>query len=364
MTRAKSKPASGRARKWILRINLFFVLLLLLTYITPFVSPESWSWLTLLTLMYPVLLLINAIFAGIWIFSGHVYSLFSLAVLLIGFGHHSRYVKLFSLPDDTAQCTESIQLMTYNMRGLNMVPAKKGVGVNEKIELLHEALSEREAFPDILCIQEGTKGEQIAIRFGLDHCIHGPKSSLWIASRYPVISHGVLPGEENSTSCMWADIKTPSGTIRVYNMHLVSNRVTHTAAELIEGMDLQNQNTWSNIKFIISRYKKTTGKRAKEARALRDHMQDCKYPVIIAGDGNDTPLSHTYHILSDGMKDSFRQRGYGVSTTYESKLPMLRIDYFFGSKEVSFKEHHTLHLNYSDHYPVTTGICLKGRTSS
>jgi endonuclease/exonuclease/phosphatase family metal-dependent hydrolase len=93
-------------------------------------------------------------------------------------------------------------------------------------------------------------------------------------------------------------------------------------------------------------------------------MSTCKYPVVIAGDGNDTPLSNTYHILAKGLRDSFKERGYGLSTTYESTLPMLRIDYFFGTPEIRFKEHHTHHLTYSDHYPVSAGICIQGRTGS
>jgi endonuclease/exonuclease/phosphatase family metal-dependent hydrolase len=141
-------------------------------------------------------------------------------------------------------------------------------------------------------------------------------------------------------------------------MHLVSNRVTNTTEELIQDMDLQSGSTWSNIRFIVGRYISTTRKRAKEAVALREHMKKCKYPILIAGDGNDTPLSNTYHVLADGLKDSFKQRGFGVSTTYESKLPLLRIDYFFGSAGVHFREHQTHHIRYSDHFPVSAGICL------
>lgn len=364
MTQARSKKKAGVLKKWALGANLFFIILLLLTYATPYVRVESWGWLSLLALTYPFMLLINGLFALGWLLSGNWYSIFSLAALLIGFGHHMRYVKLFSIPDSAADCKTSIQMMTYNMRGLSMVPVPTGAGVQAKIDELYEALVDLEEFPDIICIQEGSKGEQIAKRFGLEHAVHAPKSTLWVLSKFPILKHGVLPGQENSASCMWADIKTPSGVLRVYNMHLVSNRVTNTTESLIQEMDLQNESTWNDIRFIVGRYKRTTQKRAKEALALREHMSDCKYPVVIAGDGNDTPLSNTYHVLSAGLRDSFKERGFGLSTTYESTLPMLRIDYFFGTSDVRFKEHHTHHLTYSDHYPVSTGICIQSRTSS
>jgi endonuclease/exonuclease/phosphatase family metal-dependent hydrolase len=254
--------------------------------------------------------------------------------------------------------------MSYNMRGLSMVPVKQGTGIEGKIDSLYNALQELKEFPDILCLQEASRGDLIAKRFGMKNSLHAPKSSLWLLSRYPILKHGELEGEEISPSAMWADIKTPQGVLRVYNMHLVTNRVTNTTEELIQDMDLKNENTWHNIRFIISRYKQTTKLRAIEAQALRNHLSKSPYPSVIAGDGNDTPLSNTFHLLSEGLKDSFFERGSGLSTTYDSTLPLLRIDYLLGSSSIYFKDHFTHHLRYSDHYPVSTGICINSQAGS
>jgi endonuclease/exonuclease/phosphatase family metal-dependent hydrolase len=364
MTRARSSPKTGLLKKWILVINCCFIFLLLLTYATPYVTVEKWGWLSLLALTYPFILFVNGLFAIGWIFFKSWYAAFSIAAILIGLPNHLRYVKLFSVPDSEANCEESIQLMTYNMRGLSMINVKKGAGIEGKIDSVYSALNDLEEFPDILCLQEAASGDLIANRFGMKHSLHAPKSSLWILSRYPIIKHGDLDGEETSPSCMWADIKTPQGMLRVYNMHLVSNRVTNTAAELIQEMDLKDENTWYNIRFIVRRYKQTTKLRAIEAKTIRTHLSNSPYPSIIAGDGNDTPLSHTYHLLSDGLKDSFKDRGSGLSTTYDSSLPLLRIDYMLGTSSVFFKNHNTHHLRYSDHYPVSAGICLQPLSGS
>ncbi len=364
MTQAKNKTKSGLLKKWVLWTNFSFILLLLLTYLTPYVSVEKWGWLSLLALTYPFVMLINGLFGLGWIFFRSGYAAFSILAILSGTGQHMRYVKLFSNRGKQTPCEESIRLMSYNMRGLSMVPVKKGTGIEGKIDSLFHALNDLEEFPDILCLQEAARGDLISQRFGLEHSLHAAKSSLWLLSRYPIIKHGELDGEETSPSCMWADIKTPQGMLRVYNMHLVSNRVTNTTEELIQDMDLKNENTWSNIRFIVSRYKNTTMKRAIEARTLRNHLDQSPYPAIIAGDGNDTPLSNTFHLLAENMKDSFKERGSGLSTTYESKLPLLRIDYLLGTANVVFKDHFTHHLNYSDHYPVSTGICIQPATGS
>lgn len=364
MTRARNSPKKGLLKKWILAINCCFIFLLILTYITPYVAVEKWGWLSLLALTYPFIMFANGLFAMGWIFFRSRYAAFSIVAILIGLPNHLAYVKLFSVPDREANCEESIHLMTYNMRGLSMVTVKKGAGIEGKIDSVYNALHDLEEFPDILCLQEAASGDLIAKRFGMNHSLRAPKSSLWILSRYPIMKHGDLDGEETSPSCMWADIKTPQGMLRVYNMHLVSNRVTNTAAELIEEMDLKDENTWHNIRFIVSRYKQTTKLRSIEAKTIRTHLSKSPYPSVIAGDGNDTPLSHTYHLLSDGLKDSFKDRGSGLSTTYDSSLPLLRIDYMLGTTSIFFKNHNTHHLRHSDHYPVSTGICLQALAGS
>ena len=356
MTRARNNSRKGLLTKWILGINLAFIFLLLLTYITPWIRVEKWGWLSLLALTYPFVSIINGLFAAGWLFFRNRYALLSLIALLVGWGHHSKYVHL--LPGSEPKCAEPIQIMTYNMRGLSLVPAKKGASVETKINMLRDTLIGAGETPDILCIQEGTKGDLIAKAFGLKHSLHAPKSSLWLLSKYPVVKQGELDGAETSPSCMWADLKTPQGIIRVYNMHLVSNRVTNTAEELIEDMDLNNENTWQNIRFIVNRYRKTTKLRAQEARTISDHIHSSPHPVVVLGDGNDPPLSNTYHTLTKGLKDSFRKSGSGLSTTYASKVPLLRIDYILGTPEISFTHHITHKLNYSDHYPVSTDICL------
>ena len=260
MTRAKSKSGAGRFKKLMLALNLFVILLLALTYVTPYIAVEKWRWFSLFALAYPFTLLANVLFAIGWTFFRSWYALLSLIAILFGIGFHLRYIQIFPSGKKIADCEESIRILTYNMRGMAMVPVKKDAGINVKIDSVYSALTDLNELPDIICLQEAYKGDVIARRFGLDHAIHGPKSSLWLLSRYPILKHGHLEGAEESPSAMWADIKTPQGTLRVYNMHLVSNRVTNTTEELIQEMDLQNENTWNNIKFIVYRYRYTSQK--------------------------------------------------------------------------------------------------------
>lgn len=364
MTRAKNKTRQSGWKKLILLINLFAIFFLALTYATPHISVERWGWLSLLSLAYPFTLLANVLFASGWIFFRSWYALLSIIAILAGLSHHQRYIQFFPGGNKKAECEESIRILSYNLKGLTMVPVKGDANYSIRVDSLYNALTDLKEIPDIICLQEAHKGDLIGKRFGLKYSIHGPKSSLWLASRFPILKHGYLDGAAESPSAIWADIETPQGTLRVYNMHLVSNRVTNTAEELIHDMDLKNENTWNKIKFIMGRYRFTTQKRALEALAIRKHMSSCKFPTIIAGDGNDPPVSHTYKVLKEGLQDSFVEKGFGVSTTYESKLPLLRIDYLLATNEILFKDHATYHISYSDHYPVSAGICLTSRSGS
>lgn len=361
MRQAKSKSRSS---------GIFYIativaaILLALCYITPYISVKTWGWLSLLALAYPFFLIINAAFAIGWFLRGRMATVIPLVVLLAGWSFHRSYFKLFSLPVTSKACEQSIRCTSYNVRGLSLVKVAEGGGHEKKIDTLYKALSKRNELPDIFAIQELSKGDAVANRFGLKHKYHAPNSTLWLFSRYPLNQTGYIQGTEKNPCALWADVKTPQGVLRVYNIHLASNRVTNTAEELLSDIDKSNRIKWQNVKFILSRYLRTTRQRAEEAADLQSHIASSPFPVMITGDMNDTPLSNTYHILSQNLNDAFRKRGYGLSTTYRSHLPLLRIDYILASTEIQFITYDTHIFPFSDHYPVSTGICFKQKGGS
>jgi len=331
------------------------ILLLLLAYMTPYVPVRQWGWLSLLALAYPFLLLANFAFALTWFVIGKWQAWLSLAVLLLGWPVHARYFKLFAWPAGKV-CDAPMTCVSYNVRGFSLVQAEGDMPV--KADTLKRAFARRHVSPDILCLQEAVKADAIGKSFGLKQVYHAPKSTLWLFTRYPIRKKGTIDGAEISPCALWADLETPSGMVRVYNIHLVSNRVTNTTRELLDDIQDRDGNRWGNIKFIVSRYRRTTTERADEATRLREHVAASPYPVVITGDANDTPISNTFRILSNGLHDSFRERGAGLATTYRSLYPLLRIDYALGSPGIRFTRHETPGLSHSDHSPVVARFCL------
>jgi len=68
-------------------------------------------------------------------------------------------------------------------------------------------------------------------------------------------------------------------------------------------------------------------RRARQAESLKSQIRKSPYPVIIAGDFNDTPVSYSYRKIRKGLNDSFVRSGYGAGFTYRGNYPANRIDY-------------------------------------
>ena len=68
-------------------------------------------------------------------------------------------------------------------------------------------------------------------------------------------------------------------------------------------------------------------KRSLQAQLVKSYINKSPYPVIVAGDFNDTPVSYTYGKIRKGLNDSFVTSGYGAGFTYKGNYPPNRIDY-------------------------------------
>jgi endonuclease/exonuclease/phosphatase family metal-dependent hydrolase len=104
---------------------------------------------------------------------------------------------------------------------------------------------------------------------------------------------------------------------------------------------------------ILRRLKREFVNRANLVEILHDSIQASPYPVILCGDFNDTPSSYTYSILSDDLKDAFRNSGNGAGKTYSGPFPSFRIDYMFHDPKITSTAYRTIKEKLSDHYPIT-----------
>jgi endonuclease/exonuclease/phosphatase (EEP) superfamily protein YafD len=85
---------------------------------------------------------------------------------------------------------------------------------------------------------------------------------------------------------------------------------------------------------------------------VKNYINRSPYPVIVAGDFNDTPVSYSYRKIRKGLNDSFVESGYGAGFTYHGNYPPNRIDYILYGNDLVSTNFSILRVRYSDHYPI------------
>jgi endonuclease/exonuclease/phosphatase family metal-dependent hydrolase len=327
-----------------------------LAYVCPSVNPASFSWLSFFGTAFPWFLLANLILLGMWTWRGSRFALYHLGILAFGWQHITGFIG-FDFGKDAVP-ENAIRIVTQNLGGIYM--GKEATDAwREKRASAYALFLKENGFPDIVCTQE-TSGKfyrLLAKKMEYPYTFNLKKGTV-ILSRFPIVAGGDVPFEKTSNSTLWADIKVgEKKVVRVYNVHLQSNRVTKTTTKVIQKGDLDEGETWQDIGFVLGRVGSATSLRAEQAQKLREHIAACKLPVIICGDFNDTPNSYVYSQLSDGFHDTFRQKALGLGTTFSGALPLLRIDYILTEKSITtFSCRTNRDADFSDHYPVFVAL--------
>ncbi len=207
---------------------------------------------------------------------------------------------------------------------------------------------------DVICFQEFSrkKGllDRVAKSTGLDYYYKPDNVALAIFSKYPITNKAIV--DQGNNGSIYASIDYKGKSVNIYNVHLKSNRISDEANRMIEEKELGEKQTWLGIRSVLRKIKHASKIRVDQAKKISAHIQKKKSNVILCGDFNETPQSYVYRILSNGLKDSFCERGSGMGSTYAGKIPALRIDYIFAGNQVEVDEHKILKAAVSDHYPV------------
>ena len=334
--------------------NILLILATLAAYLSPFINPDAFWLFTFAGVAYPFLLLGNLFFILFWAWRRNRYFLFSLACVLAGLGYLTGFFGFHFFQNEPGK--NDLKVMTYNVADLRGFESEKGEKREQKVAKL-ERFAEKYGQPGILCTQE-SKGENTisALRnaFGFTHYFKAKSTAIF--SKYPFVRQDAILFENSSNSCVWADLKTPAGVVRVYSVHLQSNRMSYTANKIATEGDLREKQTWRDIRFVFSRYKQAVQVRARQARMVAKHIAQSPHPVIVCGDFNDPPVSYVYRLLSENLQDSFCEKGGGLGTTFAGRLPFLRIDYVLADERFKVLSHRVPKLELSDHLPVLVSL--------
>ncbi len=333
--------------KLIFLINSVLAFVLLLSYSLPYISPSTFPLLSVLSLAVPLLLVINGCFLCYWAARLKKQLLLSLLILLLGLSHLKSLYKFGG--NTKATITDQLTLLSYNVHQFDRfdwIKDNKTVGKD-----ISDFVKEQE--PMIFCAQEFYYSPNIDFSYFkykyIDFNNNTNEVGQAIYSQLPIINKGTLKFERTANNAVFVDVRYKRDTIRIYNVHFQSHRISPNAKAL------QREAAQKLLKRISGSFVK----QQTQMEQVLEHMKKSPYKNIVAGDFNNTAYSYIYDKFREqGLVDTFKERGSGFGKTYDFRFFPTRIDFILADEafKIDFFENHDFLL--SDHYPVMTGLAL------
>jgi endonuclease/exonuclease/phosphatase family metal-dependent hydrolase len=334
--------------------NIVLTVLTFLAYVLPFLAPKLFPILSVLTLILPLFLILNGLFFVYWLIQFKKQIFLSGLVLLIGITFINKFYKFSAINLPSSE--KDFVVMSYNVRLFNLFDWLPNTDV---VTYIRTFINDKN--PDIVCIQEYSSAAQIDLKVYPHRYIfmHGNKikSGQAIFSKYPILDEGNLNFPHSNNSVIFADIKKGKDIIRVYNMQLQSIKISPDVNEISENIDEINQ---QKSQMVFMRISSAFKKQQQQAEIIMNHKKDCKYPIIICGDMNNSAYSFVYRNIKGDLNDTFEEAGSGFGNTYHFRYYPARIDYIFADSKMKVKNFESFpDFVNSDHYPIMTRLAFE-----
>jgi endonuclease/exonuclease/phosphatase family metal-dependent hydrolase len=286
-----------------------------------------------------------------WLFQIKRQLILSGIILLLGITFINKFYKFSS--NEVVKEEKDFTVMSYNVRLFNLFEWINDNSIGDKILAF---INDKN--PDILCVQEYSENAHIDFRVYKYKAVfmegNKIKTGQAIFSKFPIFNQGSLQIKDVGNNITFADIKKGKDTIRVYNIHLQSIKISPDVNEISENVETINQ---QKSQQLFSRIRDAFKKQEQQAEILAEHKKECNYPVIICGDMNNSAFSYVYRSIKGNLNDCFEEAGNGFGQTYKFKYYPARIDYIFADKRMKVKSFKNFsHFENSDHYPIMTRL--------
>jgi len=327
--------------KIIYFINSIFAVLLILSYAIPYIKPNFFPPISVMSLTVPFLIIINVLFFIYWLLRLKKQLLLSLLSLILGFNYATTFFRLHS---KEIISTPSTTIMSYNVRLFNIYHWIKDKNTeNNLVNFI------KKQHPDILCLQEYRNQKQIEDFYPYKYIFHKDTTEHFgqaIFSIYPIINKVSLNFEDTNNNAIYTDIVKNNDTLRVFNVHLESLHLNPKKYPVNK----------KNSKHLLKSIGKTFTKQQKQIILIRNALKRNSLKTVICADLNNTAFSWAYRVLKLGFKDAFSKAGSGFGTTYRYNYLPLRIDFILTDKSFNVLNFKTYKVKFSDHFPIKTSI--------
>ncbi|GAB5556398.1 MAG: endonuclease/exonuclease/phosphatase family protein [Schleiferiaceae bacterium] len=350
--------------RWISRplylLNALVAFVLLASYLSYFLSPEYFSWISVISLGLPILVAVNLAFLIFWGVQLKRYFFTSALTLALGWTFLASTYQWQGKSMDTRGREDVLSVMSFNVRSYNQYQMDEKEGLQAKVETFLE-----EEDPDVLFLQEHYTYHRTPLFTQNYQFIPGSnrnkKFSLGIVSHKPLFNRREVPLPHGPYQhFLSADMVWNGDTVRLMCVHLMSNKLNPKDYEALK--DPTNNDAEEVEKStldLLARLRKYGTIRSEQIHAVRKEIQESPYPVILGGDFNDPPSSYPYQQIHKELEDAYNASGRGLEKTYRIIPIPLRIDHLFFSEEAFNAWNYEVHkVDFSDHYPISADFTL------
>ncbi|MEN9655536.1 MAG: hypothetical protein RL311_444 [Bacteroidota bacterium] len=335
-------------------LNIVLTVVTFSAYLLPFLAPKAFPLLSVLTLFMPLFFVFNALFFFYWGFQFKKRMILSGLVLLMGITFINKFYKFST--KEFPESEKNFTVMSYNVRLFNLF---KWVDRDDVPSQIVSFINDKN--PDILCIQEYSTSADIDLKVYPHKYIlmagDQIKTGQAIFSKFPIINEGNIVFPNSNNNVIFADIKKGKETIRVYNMHLQSIKISPDVTEINDDINVMNQ---SKSQKLLKRISKAFKQQQQQAELFKEHKNDCSYPLIVCGDMNNSAFSYVYRNIKGKLRDSFEEAGKGFGATYKFRYYPARIDYIFADEKMKVKKFESFsNFENSDHYPIMAKLSFE-----
>ena len=344
-------------------INLIAAIGLVLTTLAGTVLPSQTVLPSLAAYGYPLLLAFNLLLMLLWILMRRWEFMLSAAVIVARWAWVGMYVQVggTSKVPPAEEHPARVVLMTWNvhqMQGRDVHSAPSAEFANAFLEVV------RKQQPDVLCLQEYRNAGGVNVTdslavMGYNHyygALNGSSLSplgTAVFSRLPITYVQRLDQQK-----LLIEFMHEQRRFRLCAVHMDSYRFDDTDRQEIErarhGEMLQD-----SLRPTLSKVKRTIMEHEKEwTERLSPVVTQSSLPIVVAGDMNDIAGSWLYLRLAEHLKDAFREKGNGMSITFNGHFPQYRIDMVFCSEGMEVLSYRKIRTDVSDHYPVIAAMEL------
>ncbi len=340
--------------KAVFFLNIALAVFTLVAYALPFLAPKLFPFLSVLTLLLPMMLILNLFFFGFWAIQLKRQLLLSGLVLLMGITFINKFYKFSET--NLAESPNDFKVMSYNVRLFN----KFAWSDKETVPIeISDFIKENK--PDILCIQEFSNSKEFDYSAYKHKFILSKgdkiKTGQGIFSKFPIIKTGEIIFPDSSNNVIFVDIIKGKDTLRIYSIHLQSIKITPDVSEINEDINEIDQR---KSEMMFKRMSKAFKKQQLQAELIVTHKKDCKYPIILCGDMNNSAFSYVYRNIKGELNDTFEEAGTGFGKTYDFNYYPARIDYIFADKKIKVKNFRNFpEIMDSDHFPIMARMAIK-----